>query len=116
MFLNGVFTPAMSVMDAVMTSQKTVSSNIANAQTPGYTAKSTDFSQVMFGLSNPLETRMAQKYGSSLAEMGTLDTGEPVKLQDELVQMQKNMLYYNMASRRLNSVITALKTSTQIGR
>lgn len=117
MFLNGVFTPIMSVMDAVMASQKTVSSNIANAQTPGYTAKSTDFTQVMFGLSNPLETEMARKYGSSsIADMGTLDTGEPVKLQNEMIQMQKNMLFYNMASRRLNSVITALKSSTQIGR
>lgn len=116
MFLNKVFNPMMSVMNAVMSSQKTVSSNIANAQTPGYTAKSTDFTQVMFGMQNSLETKMAQKFGSSLSDMGTLDSGEPVKLQNEMIQMQKNLLYYNMASRRLNSVITALKSSTQIGR
>lgn len=117
MFLdNHLFSPVTSILDAVHASQATAASNIANAQTPGYTAKSTAFEDALRSAANPFETNLSVKFGHGLVDTTTQDTGKPVNMQQELVQMQKNLLLYNMASRRLSSVITAIRTASQVGR
>ena len=110
------FIPIANMLNAVTAKQKLVSNNIANAQTPGFTAKSATFSQLLYNLDNPYETRLARKMGSSLQPLGAMETGEPVNLQKEMIDMQKNTLLYSMATRRASSVLNTLRTASQIGR
>ncbi len=105
---------ALQIFSAVSQRQKIVSANIANAQTPGYTAKSASFSDLLQAQS-PFETDLSRKMGNKLTDVST-ETGKPVDLQKELVEMQKNMLFYNMATRRATSIFTGLKTASQVGR
>lgn len=108
--------PIQNVLNAISDSQKWVSSNIANAHTPGYTAKSVSFSEVLSDHNNPFETSLSQKMGPSMDGFSFEDTGKPVNLQEQLIQTQKNTLFYGMATRRLTSIITSLRTASQIGR
>ena len=101
-------------LTAISERQKLVSANIANAHTPGYTARSATFAELL-QTNNPMETPLSQKMGSRMAEIN-YNTGEPVDLQKELIEMQKNMLFYNMVSRRATSIFTGLKGATQVGR
>lgn len=105
-----------SILDALHASTATASSNIANAQTPNFTARSTAFKDALRSAANPFETKLSVQFGDSPLESDTIDTGKPVNVQAELVQLQKNLLLYNMASRRLSSTITAIRTASQIGR
>ncbi len=110
------FNPIANVLNAVSNNQKLVSSNISNAQTPGYTAKSTTFSQLLYNQHSPFETKMSKQMGSSLQPLGHMETGQPVNMKQELLTMQKNMLFYSMTTRRAASVFNMLRTSSQIGR
>jgi len=101
-------------MDAASFRQKVSSANIANAQTPGYQARQVSFAELL-GSSNPFETQLATRMGSSLDSMGN-STGRAVNLQSELIDMQKNMLVYAMATRRASSIFTGLRSAAQIGR
>jgi flagellar basal body rod protein FlgB len=39
-----------------------------------------------------------------------------VNLQNELMDMQKNLMYFNMVSKRLSTVINNIKTASNVGR
>ncbi len=110
------FSSAHGVLKAVASSQEMVSGNIANSHTPGYTAKSLSFSQLIGNQHNPFETRLARKMGSSQSPMAVGETGLPVDLRKEMITMQKNMLFYSMATRRTSSIFNTLRTASQIGR
>ncbi|MCE3235272.1 MAG: hypothetical protein K0Q50_1452 [Vampirovibrio sp.] len=101
-------------MAAISERQRLTSANIANAHTPGYTARSVSFSDLLKA-DNPFETDMSQKMGSKLTEIST-DTGTPVDIQKELIDMQKNLLYYSMATRRASTIFSSLKAASQVGR
>jgi len=103
------------VLGAVSERQQVNSHNLANAQTPGYTEKNISFAE-MLQQSSPLETRMSKQMGRPLVNTETNDTGQPVNIQRQLLEMQKNMLFYSMATRRMSTVISAIKTATQVGR
>lgn len=105
---------AGSILTAITERQRMVSNNLANASTPGYTAQKTSFADLLGSMDSPFETPLSRKMGS-VRPMET-STGEPVSLQKELMDMQKNLLFYNMTTRRLTTVITGLKTASQIGR
>jgi flagellar basal body rod protein FlgB len=116
MFLNGdsYIGPTSNILSVISQKQKINSVNIANAQTPGYIARTASFSD-MLGENNPFETPLSQKMGGHMQEIDQL-SGAPVDLQKELVEMQKNMLYYSMATRRASSIFTALKTAVNVGK
>ncbi len=116
LFSDPSFNAIQGILGAISKSQSITTSNVANAQTPGYTAKSAEFSDVLFGAQNPFETNMSAQFGNSLINSASVDTGKPVTIQHELVTMQKNMMLYNMATRRLNSMISAIRTASQAGR
>jgi flagellar basal body rod protein FlgB len=105
---------SLQYMSAIAQRQSLTSANIANAHTPGYTAKSVSFSDLLQS-DNPFETQLSHKMGSQLSSMNT-DTGISVDLQKELIDMQKNMLYYSMVSRRASSVVSNIKAASQVGR
>ncbi len=104
----------LNYMSAIAQRQNLTSANIANAQTPGYTAKSVSFADLLQG-SSPFETRLSHKMGSQLSNMST-DSGVSVDLQKELIDLQKNMLFYSMVSRRASSIVTNIKAASQVGR
>jgi flagellar basal body rod protein FlgB len=115
MFLSdGYLAPVMQSLSAISERQKMTSANIANAHTPGYTAKSASFSDLLQA-SNPFETDLSQKLGSRVAEVN-YNSGTPVDLQKELIEMHKNFLFYSMVTRRASSIFTGLKAAAQAGR
>src|ERR1044072_418013 len=101
-------------LNAISERQRLSSANIANAHTPGYTAKHVSFADLL-KTDNPFEIALSQKMGSKLVESNE-DTGTPVDLQKELIDMQKNMLFYSMTTRRASTIFNTLKTASQIGR
>lgn len=103
-----------NILEAVTYRQKMASNNIANAHTPGYTAKSVNFSDLLGDAANPFATGLSQKMGTIMPE--ATSTGAPVEMSKEFIDMQKNMLYYSMATRRLTTIFNTLKTASQIGR
>ena len=95
--------------------QKIIGENLANADTPGYTRKELNFSDYLGSGVSTLESKMNAKFGtSSLAGLNT--TGETVNMTDEIVDMQKNSLMYNVAVRRMSSAITEMKTAINLGK
>lgn len=111
---NSSIDQAVHYMAAIGERQRLTSANIANAHTPGYTARSVNFADLL-KVDNPFETQLSQKMGSKLSEMST-DTGTPVDLQKELIDMQKNLLYYSMVTRRASTIFSSLKAASQVGR
>lgn len=94
--------------------QQLISANVANAHTPGYTAHHVSFSDLLRS-DNPFETRLSQAMGGKLDGIGT-DTGHPVDLQREMVDMQKNLLFYSIVTRRASTIFSSLKAASQTGR
>ena len=105
--------PITGALNAISERQKLVGGNIANAHTPGYTAKQVSFSDLL-KTDNPFETNLSREMGGVLSQ--ETNTGQPVDIQHELIEMQKNNLYYSMVTRRASSVFTMLKAAGQIGR
>ena len=89
-----------NALKAISERQKLVSGNIANAHTPGYTAKNVSFSDLLKA-DTPFETGLSREMGSVMSEEA--NTGQPVDLQKELIEMHKNNLFYSMATRRASS-------------
>lgn len=101
------------ILDLISIRQQALSSNIANLSTPGYVRQDVDFEQYIGKLNSPLETEMAKKIGPCpLIE----ERGGKVNIADELMAMQKNALFYSVATRRANSLIQELKTVAQVGK
>ena len=95
--------------------QKIIGQNIANADTPGYTKKEMNFSDYLGSGVSVLEGKMNNKFGS-VSMAGLENTGETVNLADEMVDLQKNSLMYNIAVRRMSSAITEMKTAINLGK
>jgi len=104
----------LQYMSAIAQRQSLTSANIANAHTPGYTAKSVNFADLL-KTTNPFETDLSHKMGSQMSAAST-DTGVSVDLQKELIDMQKNLLFYSMVSRRASSIVSNIKAASQVGR
>lgn len=95
--------------------QKVLGENLANVDTPGYTRKDIDFGQCLNSMGNgSLETKLSSKFGNSA--IFDASTGEPVNSANELMELQKNMLMYSMATRQMSSVITQMKTAINLGK
>ena len=101
------------ILDLIAQRQQVVSTNLANVDTPGYIRKDISFSQYLGNNSLPIEPELAQKMGTASIFQ---ETGGTVDIASELVEMQKNSLFYSVASRQMSSVITQLKSVANIGR
>ncbi len=101
------------ILDAITQKQQVIGSNLANINTPGYERRDIDFSQVLGISGSPLETKLSQKLGASKISS---KAGGEVNAAKELIELQKNALFYTMATRRVSNVIQEMKTVIQVGR
>ena len=101
------------VLDAISKKQEIMASNVTNANTPGYVRRDVSFNQILETAKAPLETDLSVKIGPNpffIQEDGQVD------LKQELVEMQKNSMFYATAARQMSSVITQMKTVLNVGK
>jgi flagellar basal-body rod protein FlgB len=91
-------------MDLVSMRQKLVSSNIANADTPGYKTQDLDF-QASF--QSMLDGGSAQQ--STIAGLATKNDGNNVDLDRESRLLAENAMRFNVASTLMKSSIQQVK-------
>jgi len=102
------------MMDLISQRQRALGANVANVDTPGYVRKDIEFSQYLGTLNNPLETKMSAALGPSpIIEERRY---EEINAADELAEMQKNAIFYTMATREMSSIITQMKTVLNVGK
>lgn len=102
------------MLDLISQRQRALGTNIANVDTPGYVRKDIDFSTYLGSMNSPLETQLSTKLGPS----GIIEDrrNEEIDIAEELSEMQKNSLMYTMATRRMSSIITEMKTVLNVGK
>lgn len=100
------------VLDLIGARQEALSKNLANINTPAYVRQDVSFQEHIGKLNTPLETELSKKMGSIIPKM----EGGKVDLTEELAAMQKNALFYSIASRRASMLIQEIKTVLQVGR
>lgn len=102
------------MMDLVSQRQRALGSNIANMDTPGYVRRDINFSQYLGSMNSPLETKLSSALGPS----GVIEDKQHVEIDiaEELSEMQKNSLYYTMATRRMSNIINEMKTVINVGK
>lgn len=103
----------LHALDLIAQRHKALSSNLANMDTPNYRRKDVSFSQYLSGSAGPLETALSAKMGPSPVTVE--NTNEKVDPATELSEIQKNSLLYTVAARRVNSLITEMKTVINMG-
>lgn len=101
------------ILDLIAKKQEAIGSNLTNVNTPGYVRQDINFEQYIGALQSPIETQLSKKLGPSplLQQKG----GE-VRTADELIALQKNMVFYSVATRQVNAIIQHLKTVAQAGK
>lgn len=100
------------MLDLVAQRQRALGMNIANVDTPGYVRKDIDFADYLGSMNSRLETQLSTKLGPS----GVIEKQEEgVNVAQELAQMQENSILYAMATRRMSSIITEMKTVVNVG-
>jgi flagellar basal-body rod protein FlgB len=97
-------------MDLVSTRQKLVSSNIANADTPGYKTQDLDF-QASF--QSMLDGGSARE--SSVTGLATKNDGNDVDLDREARLLAENSMRFNVASTLMKSSIQQVKEAIKEG-
>ena len=113
-FQIGPMNDTSAMLNLIAQKQKALGENLANIDTPGYVRKDVDFSQCMGSTNSPLETKLSSILGSS--KVVEEKNGEPVNPANELMELQKNSLLYTMATRRMSSIITEMKTVINVGK
>ena len=102
------------MLDLISQRQRALGSNIANVDTPGYVRKDIDFSTYLGSMNSPLETKLSTSLGPS----GVIEdrARQEIDMAEELAEIQKNALMYTMATRRMSSIITEMKTVLNVGK
>ncbi len=103
----------LNIMDLIAERHKALSSNLANMHTPNYKRKDISFSQYLGGTVNPLETKLTAKMGPSPVSVET--TNEEVDPAMELSEIQQNSILYTIATRRMTTLISEMKTVINMG-
>ena len=103
----------LGALDLIAEKHKALASNLANMDTPNYRRKDISFSQYLGAASGSLETALSMKMGPSPVTLQASD--EKVNPTTELAEMQKNALMFTVASRRMTSLITEMKTVINMG-
>ncbi len=101
------------ILDLIGARQKALSTNLVNVNTPGYVRQDVSFEDYLGNYDKPLETDLSKKMGAvSLAKQGE----QEIDVTEELMAMQKNSLFYTIATRKISKTIESLKAVTQLGR
>lgn len=103
----------LRALDLIAQRHKALSSNVANMDTPNYTRKDVSFSEYIGNSISPLETSLSKKMGPS--PISIMSSDEEINPATELSEMKKNSILYTVATRRLNSIITEMKTVINMG-
>lgn len=102
------------MMDLISEKQKAIGSNLANVDTPGYVRRDINFGQYLNSMNSPLETKLSNALGpSGIVEDRSYEEINPA---NELMELQKNSLLYTMATRRMSSIITQMRTVINVGK
>ena len=102
------------MMDLIAQRQRALGSNLANVDTPGYVRRDINFSDYLGSMNSPLETKLSEKLGpSGVIEEKQNQESDPA---NELMEIQKNSIYYTMATRRMSNIITEMKTVINVGK
>lgn len=107
-------TSTSMMMDLIAKKQKVIGENLANIDTPGYTRKDVDFGQYLGAMDGSFGTSLSSKFGP--ASVSEEAVGGEVNPANELMELQKNALLYTMATRRMSSIITEMKTVINVGK
>jgi len=102
------------ILNLIAKKQKAIGENLANIDTPGYVRKDINFGQYLNNGTSPLETKLSSTLGPS--PVGEEEVGGEVNPANELMVLQKNSLLYSMATRRMSSIITEMKTVINVGK
>ncbi len=103
--------------------QKLISGNLANINTPGYTAKKLSFESALRQSLEDQVLSMVRSNGRHLAgddpvhamENPEVVEGGPVDLDNEMVSLTKNSIEYQYMVNMLNKKFTMLKTAITEG-
>ncbi|SEJ56353.1 flagellar basal body rod protein FlgB [Demequina mangrovi] len=109
MFGSVSFEAMSSALDALSLRQRTIADNIANIQTPGYTARKVVFEDA-------LAAAVADGNGTVEATMArslepTREDGNNVNLDTETLSNIDTGLRYQLATRALDGKFTAIRTA-----
>lgn len=113
MFQNSPIGKTLGALDLIAERHKALSSNLANMDTPNYRRKDISFAQYLGASANPLETALSMKLGPSPVTVET--SNQKVNPATELSEIQKNSILFTVASRRMTSIITEMKTVINVG-
>ncbi len=115
-----MFSPSTSIgkvelmLDLISQRQVALGSNLANVHTPGYVRRDIDFQEYLGSMNSPLETKLSQRLGpSAIIEV---KSGEEIRPDKELMEIQNNAILYTMATRRMSNIITEMKTVINVGK
>ena len=102
------------MMDLIAQRQRALGSNLANVDTPGYVRRDINFSDYLGSMNSPLETKLSEKLGPT----GVIEEKQNQEIDpaNELMEIQKNSIYYTMATRRMSNIITEMKTVINVGK
>ena len=113
MFPNSPIGKTLGALDLIAERHKALSSNLANMDTPNYRRKDISFAQYLGASANPLETALSMKLGPSPVTVE--NSNQKVNPATELSEIQKNSILFTVASRRMTSIITEMKTVINVG-
>lgn len=102
------------MLDLIAQRQRALGSNLANIDTPNYVRKDINFQNYLGTMNSPLETKLSNKLGPSAIMEERAN--EKIDVANELNEIQKNSLLYTMATRRMSSMITEMKTVINVGK
>jgi flagellar basal-body rod protein FlgB len=108
--LDGLSQSLERYMDLLSARQKVVSSNIANADTPGYKTKDIDFQAEFRSALGGLSPQAIE-----VAGLQTRNDGNNVNVDREARLLSENNMRFNLASNLLRSQIQAIRTALQSG-
>jgi flagellar basal-body rod protein FlgB len=97
-------------MDLLDARQKLVTSNIANADTPGYKTRDLDFKSQFQSLMNG-----GQPEATEVSGLKTNNDGNNVSLDREAQLLSENALRFNVASQLMHGQISMLKLAIDGG-
>ncbi len=109
--LNGLAQNIEHYMDLLSARQKLVSSNIANADTPGYKTRDLDFASEFQNSLNGFDAESVEVTGLKMK-----NDGNNVSVDRESRLLAENALRFNLATQLLRSQIRTLRTAIQEGR
>jgi flagellar basal-body rod protein FlgB len=99
-----------SMLRGLSARQTAIADNIANVETPGYTAKTVDFeSSLREALSSGGSADVAPSYGSSTEQ--ALPNGNNVQIGNEMVQLTDTNMKYQLAIQAMTTKFSILRTS-----